>query len=80
MNCESNAVDSEALIKRYAESSSSEDSLCFPGTVSGFTRVAGKELAMSMNLPGAAVSGLPVIECAPFGRDVISQSFNYGNN
>ena len=49
------------------------DVMVLPPEAAGFTAVTGKELAMAMNLPRAAVSGLPVIECAAFGRDVIAQ-------
>lgn len=50
-----------------------EDAVIFPAVVTGYSCITGRELAMAMNMPRAAVSGLPVIECAPFGRDVISQ-------
>lgn len=49
------------------------DSFDYPSYATGCACITGRELAMAMNMPRAAVSGLPVIECAPFGRDVISQ-------
>lgn len=48
-----------------------------PEIAEGCTYINGSEIAMAMNMPNAAVSGLPVIECAEFGRDVISQSYDY---
>lgn len=48
-----------------------------PEIAEGYTYINGSEIAMAMNMPNAAVSGLPVIECAEFGRDVISQSADY---
>lgn len=36
------------------------------------TMMSGKELALEISLPKKSVSGLPVIECAEFGRDVVS--------
>ena len=56
-----------------------ENIVTMPAVVNGYTQVNGRELAMAMNLPTAAVSGLPVIECAEFGRDVISQSADSEN-
>ena len=35
------------------------------------TLVSGKELAIYMGLPKKSVSGIPVIECASFGRNVL---------
>lgn len=34
------------------------------------TELSSPELALAMNLPQKAVSGIPVVECAPFGRNV----------
>ena len=44
----------------------------YPDTVTAATSLSGKELAYSLNFPQKSVSGLPVIECAEFGRNVIS--------
>ena len=48
-----------------------------PKIAEGYTYINGSEIAMAMNMPNSAVSGLPVIECAEFGRDVISQNVDY---
>lgn len=42
----------------------------YPGVVTATTALSGKELAYSLNFPRKSVSGLPVIECAEFGRNV----------
>lgn len=39
--------------------------------------VSGKELAYQFSLPKKSVSGLPVLECAEFGRNVISTDGEY---
>lgn len=39
--------------------------------------VSGRELAFQFSLPKKSVSGLPVIECAEFGRNVISADDEY---
>ena len=47
--------------------------LCvYPPLVTATTPLSGKELAYSLNFPKKSVSGLPVIECAEFGRNVVS--------
>ena len=45
--------------------------------VSPTTLMSGKELAIEFSLPKKSVVGLPVIECAEFGRDVVSYDRNY---
>lgn len=42
----------------------------YPATVDATTALSGKELAYSLNFPKRSVPGLPVIECASFGRNV----------
>lgn len=42
----------------------------YPATVDATTALSGKELAYSLNFPKKSVTGLPVIECASFGRNV----------
>lgn len=71
---------SETLVKTDVPEKklNTDDLFTLPAVVSGFTGISGKEVAMAMNLPRAAVSGLPVIECAQFGRDVISQDPRHG--
>ncbi|SFT61289.1 DNA helicase HerA, contains HAS-barrel and ATPase domains [Lachnospiraceae bacterium XBD2001] len=44
--------------------------LMYPSLVTPTTLLSGKELAKSLNFPRKSVAGLPVIECASFGRDV----------
>lgn len=40
--------------------------------VNAATAVSGKELGLHLGLPRATVSGLPVIEHAEFGKEVVS--------
>ena len=42
----------------------------YPTTVDATAALSGKELAYSLNFPKRSVPGLPVIECASFGRNV----------
>lgn len=41
--------------------------------------VSGKEMAYQMSLPQKSVSGIPVIECAEFGREVKALENNIGD-
>ncbi len=47
----------------------------YPAVVTATTSLSGKELAYSLNFPQKSVGGFPVLECAEFGRNVIT----YGN-
>ena len=42
----------------------------YPTTVTPTTSLSGKELAYSLNFPKKSISGMPVIECAEFGRNI----------
>ncbi|MBO7462774.1 MAG: ATP-binding protein, partial [Bacteroidales bacterium] len=42
----------------------------YPTIVTATTGLSGKELAYSLNFPRKSIAGLPVIECAEFGRNV----------
>lgn len=42
----------------------------YPTAVTAATALSGKELAYSLNFPRKSVPGLPVLECASFGRSV----------
>ena len=47
--------------------------LCvYPPLITATTPLSGKELAYSLNFPKKSVSGLPVIECAEFGRNIVT--------
>ena len=41
--------------------------------------ISGKEMAYQMSLPKKSVAGVPVIECAEFGREIVALSGNDGN-
>ena len=41
-----------------------------PDVLIATTALSGKELAYSLNFPRKSISGLPVIKCAEFGRNV----------
>ena len=42
----------------------------YPPVITATTALSGKELAYSLNFPQRSVAGLPVIECAEFGRNI----------
>ena len=44
----------------------------YPAVVTPTTSLSGKELAYSLNFPQKSITGLPVISCTEFGRDVVS--------
>ena len=45
--------------------------LVYPNIVNATTSLSGKELAYSLNFPRKSIPGLPVFECAEFGRNVV---------
>lgn len=55
-----------------AITSENPDYNVYPSVVTATTNLSGKELAYSLNFPKKSISGLPVIECAEFGRNVVS--------
>lgn len=44
----------------------------YPAAVTATTALTGKELAYSLNFPQKSIPGLPVIQCAEFGRNVVT--------
>ena len=42
----------------------------YPPLVTATTCLSGKELAYSLNFPNKSIAGLPVYECAEFGRNI----------
>lgn len=44
----------------------------YPSVITATTSLSGKELAYSLNFPQKSISGLPVLECAEFGRSVVT--------
>ncbi|WP_019322339.1 helicase HerA domain-containing protein [Streptococcus mutans] len=44
----------------------------YPAVVTATTALSGKELAYSLNFPQKSIAGLPVFECAEFGRNINS--------
>ena len=44
----------------------------YPSLVTPTTSLSGLELSYSLNFPQKPVSGLPVLECASFGRNVVT--------
>ena len=59
----------------------------YPTTITPTTSLSGKELAYSLNFPKKSISGMPVIECAEFGRNISTfdeissskETFDIGN-
>lgn len=44
----------------------------YPAIVTAATSLSGKELAYSLNFPQKSVAGFPVLECAEFGRNIVT--------
>lgn len=51
----------------------------YPSLVTATTSLSGKELAYSLNFPQKSIAGLPVIECAEFGRNVVTYDLTSEN-
>lgn len=50
-----------------------EDSfIVYPPIVTATTSLSGKELAYSLNFPKRSITGLPVMKCVEFGRNIVS--------
>ncbi|QWV87489.1 DUF87 domain-containing protein [Streptococcus parasuis] len=47
-----------------------EDFAVYPEIVTAATPLSGKELAYALNFPQKSIAGLPVLECAQFGRNI----------
>ena len=56
------------------------DFLVYPSIVNATTSLSGKELAYSLNFPQKSVAGLPILECAEFGRNIVTYSGDDGRN
>ena len=50
----------------------------YPSVVTATTSLSGKELAYSLNFPQKSITGLPILECAEFGRNIVSYDFDRG--
>lgn len=46
--------------------------LAYPAIVTATTSLSGKELAYSLNFPQKSIAGLPILECAEFGRNIVT--------
>ena len=46
------------------------DFLEYPPLINATTALSGKELAYSLNFPQRSIAGLPVLQCAEFGRNI----------
>ena len=56
------------------------DFYVYPALVNATATITGKELAYSLNFPRKSISGLSVIECVEFGRNVLSYDAPRGAN
>lgn len=57
-----------------------DDLAVYPPLVTATTALSGKELAYALNFPQKSIAGLPVFECAEFGRNVSSYSQQVGSS
>lgn len=48
----------------------------YPSIVTATTSLSGKELAYSLNFPQRSIAGLPILECAEFGRNIVTYDEN----
>lgn len=68
MSSDPNNLDQLPLIRSLGD----ESFLAYPPIVTATTSLSGKELAYSLNFPQKAVAGLPILECAEFGRNIVT--------
>lgn len=59
------AIDPDVLVDN-------EGFYVYPPVVTTTTLLSGKELAYSMNMPQKSIAGLPVFQCASFGREIVT--------
>lgn len=59
----------EFILKEEALNEDPEYAL-YPSIITATTPLSGKELAHSLNFPQKSIAGLPVIQCAEFGRNI----------
>lgn len=52
----------------------------YPSIVTATTSLSGKELAYSLNFPQKSIAGLPILECAEFGRSVVTYDLGSEND
>lgn len=52
----------------------------YPPIVTATTGLSGKELAYSLNFPKKSIAGLPVLECAEFGRNISNYKLKKSEN
>lgn len=55
---------------QFAIKSDSKNKEYLPEQIYCASEICSPELALALNLPQKAVSGIPVVECTPFGRNV----------
>ena len=80
---EDNGADTEIGMQPYGD----ESFLAYPPLITAATSLSGKELAYSLNFPQKSIAGLPILECAEFGRNIVSydtkrtekETFEVGN-
>lgn len=65
-------LDHPVFVKRQNTEGGRFNSANWPDRVSCTADLSGAELSKAINLPRKSIPGLPVIECAPFGREVSS--------
>lgn len=53
--------------------------LMYPPHVSTTVSLTGRELARALNFPKKSISGIPVMDCASFGREVHKYELNVGS-
>lgn len=61
-----------ALNEELVDAENGRDWLMYPARTTPAVKLSGKELARALNFPSRSVSGLPVLESTPFGREVVT--------
>ncbi len=64
--------ENDNLLSTDVLKSGDDSYLAYPSLISPTTSLSGKELAYSLNFPRKSVAGLPILECAEFGRNIVT--------
>ena len=59
-------------VKVEIDEEDEDNFIVYPPIITATTSLSGKELAYSLNFPQKSISGLPVLECVEFGRNVVT--------
>ncbi len=66
-------------VKVEVDEEDKDSFIVYPPIITATTSLSGKELAYSLNFPKKSITGLPVLECVEFGRNVVKYDLDTDN-